>query len=184
MRAQAGKNRTNEYPSGKYTVFSTAMGWMGLAGNDRGICAAVLPRETETEARDEIFSLVGFIPDFSGRAFIEIEKLLQAYFRGEDVCFKCDLDWSWATPFQRRVLETTALIPRGTCLTYGELASRIGKPKGARAVGGALAANRVPVIIPCHRLIGARGRLGGFTGAGLQLKAQMLGMEGVKLERI
>ncbi len=181
MRAVSGKHGSGGSRSGKYTVFPTEAGWMGLVSNDKGICASVLPRKTETEARDRLFSLAGFIPDFSGSAFKDLERLLQAYFRGEEVCFNCNLDWAWATPFQKRVLETTALIPRGAFMTYGELASRIGIPKGARAVGGALAANRIPVIIPCHRVIGAKGRLGGFTGAGLQLKAHMLGMEGVKL---
>jgi len=181
MRVVSGKHGTEEYRSGKYAVFPTKAGWMGLVSNDKGICASVLPRKTETEARDGLFSLAGFIPDFSGSVFKEMEKLLQAYFRGEEVCLNCNLDWSWATPFQKRVLETTALIPRGAFMTYGELASQIGIPKGARAVGGALAANRIPAIIPCHRVIGAKGRLGGFTGAGLQLKAHMLEMEGVKL---
>jgi methylated-DNA-[protein]-cysteine S-methyltransferase len=88
------------------------------------------------------------------------------------------LDYSLGgTPFQRRVWETLAKVPYGTTISYGELARRIGNPKAARAVGMANAKNPIPIIIPCHRVIGKDGSLTGF-GGGLDVKQQLLALEG------
>ena len=84
------------------------------------------------------------------------------------------------TPFQRAVWEKVARIPYGTTTTYGEIARCIARPKAARAVGGANGANPLPIIIPCHRVIGARGALTGY-GAGLTIKAKLLKLEGALL---
>ena len=171
----------------KFTVFPTEMGWMGIVFTRAGIYASVLPQETETEARDKLLSRVELKTHFRPGFLGTLEKKLQSYFRGEnmsvnyDVCHSPGIDWSWATPFQKRVLETVCKIPWGKSMTYGEVALRIGLPRGARAVGGALAANRIPIIIPCHRVIAYNGRLGGFTGAGTQVKARLLRMEGMDL---
>jgi methylated-DNA-[protein]-cysteine S-methyltransferase len=88
------------------------------------------------------------------------------------------LDYSLGgTPFQRRVWETLAKVPYGTTISYGELARRIGNPKASRAVGMANAKNPIPIIIPCHRVIGKDGSLTGF-GGGLDVKEQLLALEG------
>lgn len=84
------------------------------------------------------------------------------------------------TPFQRAVWTQVARIPYGTTTTYGEIAHRIGRPRAARAVGGANSANPLPIIIPCHRVIGAGGALIGY-GAGLAVKAMLLQLEGALL---
>ncbi len=167
--------------TGNYTVFLTGMGWMGLVSTDRGVFASVLPQADKNKAESELLSRVDFPPEFSPPAFAALENDLQAYFRGADREIKCSLDWSWATPFQRRVLQVVKKIPRGSVLTYGEVARLAGSPGGARAVGGALAANQVPVILPCHRVVGRNGSLGGFTGAAPELKARLLALEGVVL---
>ncbi len=88
------------------------------------------------------------------------------------------LDLEQLTPFQRAVLTEVAQIPRGVVRTYAEMARRIGKPKAARAVGAALGANPWPVIVPCHRVVGASGAMVGFSApGGVEQKKRMLAME-------
>lgn len=82
--------------------------------------------------------------------------------------------------FQKRVLEETQRIERGHVLTYGDIALRVGLPGAAQAVGQALGANPLPIVIPCHRVVAAQGNLGGFTG-GLVAKVDLLTLEGVSL---
>ena len=83
------------------------------------------------------------------------------------------------SPFRRRVMEECAKGPRGEVATYAELARRAGKPTAYRAVGHTMATNPVPIVVPCHRIVGSSGP-GGF-GPGLQMKAQLLALEGAKL---
>lgn len=90
------------------------------------------------------------------------------------------LDLSSGTPFQREVWTALGRIPCGETLSYGELAHAIGRPKAVRAVGGACGANPIPVLVPCHRVLAADGRLGGFT-AGLDWKRRLLKAERVTL---
>ncbi len=88
------------------------------------------------------------------------------------------------TAFQRAVIDHCRRIPRGEVLTYGQLAERAGYPRSARAVGNVMATNRVPLIVPCHRVVGAGGNLGGFSAPqGLQMKRRLLRLEG-SLERV
>lgn len=164
--------------SGKYTIFPTEMGWMGFISSTRGVLSSVLPRATKDKAKSELLSRVNFIPEFSPGDYRELTADLQAYFRGECLDIRCKLDWTWATPFQKRVLRRVSQIPRGSVLSYGKVAADIGLPGGARSVGRALASNMLPVIIPCHRVIRKNGALGGFTGAGLDVKARLLFLEG------
>ncbi len=105
-----------------------------------------------------------------------MENLLNRYLSGEQVDFApIPLDLSSATPFQCKVWEETRSIPYGTTLTYGQLAARLGIPKGARAVGQALKKNPTPIIIPCHRVVGQKG-LTGFSG-GLNWKKRLISLE-------
>ena len=90
------------------------------------------------------------------------------------------MDLDSCPPFQQAVLRATARIPRGQVRTYGQLAAQLGKPGAARAVGNALAANPFPLVIPCHRVVRAGGRLGGF-GGGSALKRALLAREGVAI---
>jgi methylated-DNA-[protein]-cysteine S-methyltransferase len=87
--------------------------------------------------------------------------------------------------FQRRVLNIALKIPRGKVLTYGDVAKAIGKPQASRAVGQALGHNPVPIVIPCHRVLGADGSLHGYSaGGGLQTKAWLLQLEGAVLPKM
>lgn len=104
---------------------------------------------------------------------------LAAYFAGEPRDFDLALDWSLTSGFHREVLrELASGVPYGTVIGYGELAARVGRPEGAQAVGAAMGANPLPVVVPCHRVVESDGGLGGF-GGGLETKRQLLALEGV-----
>ena len=103
---------------------------------------------------------------------------LEAYFEGRGLEFHVPLDLDGqGSPFQRRVWHLLRGIAYATTWTYGEVARRLGMPGGARAVGGAVGRNPIPILIPCHRVVGASGRLGGFS-SGLTLKSRLLRLEG------
>lgn len=113
-------------------------------------------------------------------AIDDLGERLQRLLGGEAVSFALDaLALEACSAFQRRVLLVEAAIPRGWVSTYGRIARHLGVPGGARAVGGALAANPFPLIIPCHRAIREGGELGGFQG-GLGMKRALLELEGVR----
>jgi methylated-DNA-[protein]-cysteine S-methyltransferase len=91
---------------------------------------------------------------------------LQAYFAGERTCFDLPLDLSGLTPFTQQVLTSLQTIPMATTISYGELAAFVGKPRAARAVGRVMAINPLPLIIPCHRVVGGDGAMVGYSGGG------------------
>ncbi len=107
-----------------------------------------------------------------------LAKDLKRYFDGEDVDFmEYDVDLSGYTPFEVQVLQATRKIPYGKVRTYRELAEEIGKPRGYRAVAYTLSKNRSCVLIPCHRVVGSGGDLGGFS-SGIEWKVNLLKLEG------
>jgi methylated-DNA-[protein]-cysteine S-methyltransferase len=105
-------------------------------------------------------------------------ELLQRYFAGEPVDFSSLALDLWGTPFQQEVWRGLLGIPHGEVISYKELAVRIGRPQAVRAVGTANGQNPLPVIVPCHRVIGANGTLTGYRG-GLKLKQELLRLEGI-----
>jgi methylated-DNA-[protein]-cysteine S-methyltransferase len=104
-------------------------------------------------------------------------RQLQEYFRGQRTGFEVQVDPDSASPFDRAVWKTLCDVPAGHTLTYGELARRAGYPGAARAVGGAMARNPIPIVIPCHRVIGVGGSITGY-GLGLWRKRWLLDHEG------
>jgi len=108
----------------------------------------------------------------------EFQDQLCAYGSGHPVRFDVDFDLQGVTDFQRRVLDACATIDYGETLTYGRLASLVNRPRAARAVGGAMARNPLPLVIPCHRVVASGNRLGGFSAEhGVSLKLRLLAME-------
>lgn len=107
---------------------------------------------------------------------VETRRQLAAYFAGELRRFDLPVALC-GTAFQRRVWAELAAVGYGETISYGELARRVGAPGSARAVGRALGQNPVPIVVPCHRVVGARGELTGF-GGGLELKRRLLRLEG------
>jgi len=120
-------------------------------------------------------------PDWkeSKRPFAGAIRQLGEYFAGRRTTFDLVLAPE-GTPFQLRTWEALRSIPYGETITYGELARRIGKPTASRAVGAANGANPIPIVIPCHRVIGSNGDLTGF-GGGLDTKLKLLQLEGAML---
>ena len=107
---------------------------------------------------------------------------LDEYLRGERKAFHLPIDWSHLRPFQIQVLQIVYAIPYGQTRSYGEIAFEIGKPRAARAVGRANATNPMPIVIPCHRVIGSDGKLQGYGGGeGLPTKKWLLKLEGAVL---
>ncbi len=146
-----------------YIALDTPMGPAFVAWNDHGVCRV----EPGTDAaRFE----AGFKEQF-GRPVTRAEQPPELLTRQP-----VPIDWRGVPEFDRAVLTAIRAIPPGDAWTYGEVAEAIGKPGAARAVGGALGRNRVPVIVPCHRVVAANG-LGGF-GLGLDAKRALLAAEG------
>jgi len=144
-------------------------------GSDSGLLAATPPqssaREVERRLGDSLKKATR-----SEKPFSEMVERLKSYFAGQRVDFSEKLDLSSATPFQRQVWRLTRLIPYGETRSYGWIAKRLGKIGAARAVGQALARNRLPVIIPCHRVVGSDRGLGGYSG-GVRVKKSLLRLE-------
>jgi methylated-DNA-[protein]-cysteine S-methyltransferase len=113
----------------------------------------------------------------------EVARQLSEYLEGKRQSFDFPIDWDVLKPFQRQVLQATYAIPYGVTATYGEIAARLGKPRAARAVGRAEATNPMPLVIPCHRVLGSDGKLHGYGAAGgLATKAWLLRMEAENAE--
>jgi len=114
----------------------------------------------------------------STRITLPVSSDLQRYFQGETIDFSSyHVDLSGLTPFRQEVLTAAKSIPWGMSITYSQLAVMMGRPGAARAVGHALGKNRVPVIIPCHRVVSKHG-IGGFSG-GIDLKQKLLKLESI-----
>lgn len=157
------------------------LGEVWVAVGEKGLAAVKIHTTGQAFARmlAERWSAQVF-PD-EGRT-AEARSQLAAYLQGERKQFDIEIDWSVMTPFQEKVLRATCAIPRGETRSYGEIAAAVGNPRAARAVGRAQATNPMPLVIPCHRVIGADGGLHGYGGAGgLQTKAWLLELEGVRL---
>jgi methylated-DNA-[protein]-cysteine S-methyltransferase len=121
----------------------------------------------------------------TGRSPATLERTLverfQSYFRGERVSFNdIPIDLEWCTPFQRAVADELRALPYGEVVTYGELAALAGYPNAQRAAGTFCAHNRLPLVIPCHRVLSAGG-IGGYGLLGPEFKRRLLALEGVAL---
>jgi methylated-DNA-[protein]-cysteine S-methyltransferase len=160
-----------------FGIVALSEGYVGLATTSRGLSRLTLPHTTEAEAFGALGLNVRDSPFRDDDAFAELAARLDRYYAGEPVVFDdITLDLSEVTLFRRRVLETVRAIPRGQVRSYGQVAAEVGRPTGARAVGGAMSSNPVCVVVPCHRVIASDGGLGGFGGR-LGLKKQLLELE-------
>jgi methylated-DNA-[protein]-cysteine S-methyltransferase len=112
----------------------------------------------------------------------DVRRELEEYFEGRRRDFDLPIDWALASAFGRRILKATAAIPFGEVSTYGAVAAKAGNPKASRAAGRALNTNPIPIVVPCHRVVGASGRLVGYAG-GLDRKVTLLEIEGIELPR-
>ncbi len=159
------------------SVFRTPLGWFGLAGRQGIACRVSIGHTAAGEVRRRLFG-ESHDPD-EHDWHPELRHRLTAYAGGEGVDFRdIDVGLDGWTAFQRRVLAALRHIAYGTTLSYAELASRAGSPGAARAVGQVMARNRLPIIIPCHRVLASGGAIGGFSAPqGIALKERLLELE-------
>ncbi|MGB9772647.1 MAG: methylated-DNA--[protein]-cysteine S-methyltransferase [Bacteroidota bacterium] len=159
------------------TSFQSSIGTIYVASTDRGICKISLPRETK---KDFIAWLHQHFDDYAVVESRSKNKTLidelSRYFKRRLVQFTLPLD-DRGTPFQRKVWRELLRVPYGRTITYKELARRVGAPKAYRAIGQALHANPLPILVPCHRVIGSDGSLKGYT-SGVKTKEFLLRLEG------
>jgi methylated-DNA-[protein]-cysteine S-methyltransferase len=159
-----------------YRQFPSPIGKLLLTCDGRALTGLFMTRLAEASAPEPG---VRWIQDDG--PFRTVCNQLTSYFEGDLVTFELDLELS-GTPFQRRVWQELRRIPIGLAISYAELARRIGKPGSSRAVGGANGQNPVSIIVPCHRVIGSDGGLGGY-GGGLDRKRWLLEHEAEVLAR-
>jgi methylated-DNA-[protein]-cysteine S-methyltransferase len=153
-------------PVGRLTLVATDDGLAGILWeNDR-------PRRVRLNVEAE---------DNSHPVLIEAERQLREYFAGDRKAFALPLDLA-GTEFQRKVWSALLTIPFGETRSYGQIARQIGQPGAVRAVGAANGRNPVSIVAPCHRVIGATGKLTGFAG-GLDVKARLLALEESQIDR-
>lgn len=162
---------TMESPIGELTVAVTRRGLVTVAfeGEDRDVLFERLARELSPRVME------------ATSPTDEVRRELEQYFAGNRRRFEVPVDRSLIGPFAQKVLRATSRVGFGELATYGEIAARIDRPNAARAVGSALGSNPIPVVIPCHRIVGAGGKLTGYAG-GLDRKETLLRLEGSLLE--
>ncbi len=159
-----------------YTLCQTPIGPLRLFSTRQGLLKLALPNEPRSEAETYVRRVLGPVilcEDEAAQA--QALQELAAYFAGSGRAFSVPLD-PRGTPFQRLVWDAVAAVPYGETRSYGAIARTIGRPAAVRAVGAANGANPLPIIIPCHRLIGANGSLIKY-GGGLEIKRQLLALE-------
>ena len=169
--------------------FPTKLGWMAIAGHKKKVNWLSFGYETRKEST-EMWNVSKYNTDLvaSSRCHNwnpELAEQLTAYASGVPVSFesvKTDSDVDGES-FSGQVLQRCQKIPYGDCLTYQQLAEKVKRPRAARAVGNVMSRNRVPIIIPCHRVIAAHGGLGGFSmPKGVEMKRKLLGIESASIK--
>jgi methylated-DNA-[protein]-cysteine S-methyltransferase len=167
-----------------YALFDTAIGRCAIAWSERGVVGIQLPEASEARTLARLRRRLPAAraappPPAVERAIESIVALLQ----GEAVDLSAvALDMAHVPPFERRVYEVARTIPAGATLSYGDIAARVGTPEEARAVGQALGRNPIPIVVPCHRVLAAGGKLGGFSAnGGIATKLRLLSIEGARI---
>ncbi|MCU0960493.1 MAG: MGMT family protein [Pirellulaceae bacterium] len=163
-------------------VFHTRLGWMAVRWRAERLQRVVFGHALRASALTALGPHVPLCRRLTPSMRRWIERL-EAAAAGQHVDFSdVPLDMEGRTRFQRAVMEACRRIPRGSVMTYGELAARAGFPGRARAVGNVMASNPLPLVVPCHRVVAANGRLGGFSAPdGIAMKRRLLRSEDVPL---
>ena len=177
-----------------YRLLETDWGIVAYVAQDDKLVRFFLPSDlpgllmTKTREKRQISTQIAAINGFGRqhKVFPEhdpdllprLADQVRYYFAGKQVRFEFKVNLSKLTPFTRKVLEATAKIPYGQTVSYQAVAKRVGAAQACRAVGQALGANPIPLVIPCHRVVRRNGRFGGFTGpCGVAMKIRMLELE-------
>ena len=162
-------------------LFNTAIGTCAVAWSDSGIFGLQLPERDSVATRARILRRFADATESATPPDVRraIDKVVALVAGGDIDLTGIPLDLSAITPFERRVYEIARQIPPGETMTYGEVATKLDDPTAARAVGQALGKNPVAIIVPCHRVLAAGGRIGGFSAnGGVATKRRLLAIEG------
>ena len=165
----------------EFALFDTALGVCGIAWNDGGVVGVHLPARDAAATRMRLEQK--FRDARESEPSVEVARTIErivALLRGERVDLSTvPLDMTGIAKFDREVYVAAREIPAGVTRTYGEIAKRLGRPEAARDVGVALARNPFAIVVPCHRVVAANGKTGGFSaGGGVATKLKLLAIEG------
>jgi methylated-DNA-[protein]-cysteine S-methyltransferase len=158
----------------RYDIVDAPIGTLLVAATDRGLARIYFDPEGQEEELARIFGVRVLRSPLD-----EVRRELDEYFDGTRTSFDLPLDLRVA-PFHAEVLRELALVPYGRTSTYGTLAAQVGRPRAARAVGTVMNRNPIPIVLPCHHIVGANGSLTGYAG-GLDVKRRLLELEGATL---
>jgi methylated-DNA-[protein]-cysteine S-methyltransferase len=161
-----------------YVIFKTRRGYFGLCSTENGLYRTCLPTQSR-EKTEKILTQGLKNPVFQKSLLPDIQKKIITYYKGTYVDFSSEsIDLTGYTPFSQKILRACMKIRCGQTKTYKQLTESASHPNSARAVGGVMARNRLPLIIPCHRVLGSDGLLHGFSApGGLKTKQEMLQLE-------
>ncbi len=164
-----------------YDVVASPVGPLFVAATDRGLARITFDVGPEPgELLEDLARVAGPRVLRAPKAVDGVRRELDEYFDGRRKSFDLSVDLRGVAPFSVTVLGELALVPYGATATYGELAARAGHPQAARAVGMVMNRNPIPIVLPCHRIVGASGSLVGY-GGGLERKVELLRLEGAML---
>ena len=167
-----------------FALFDTAIGRCGIAWNERGIAGVQLPEAGEAETRARMLHRFPAAGETAPPREVQqvVERIVALLRGGAGDLAEVALDMDQVPEFHRRVYEVARTIPPGKTLSYGDIAAQLGAPRAARAVGQALGRNPFPIVVPCHRVLAAGGKIGGFSAqGGVTTKRRMLAIEGARL---
>ena len=159
-----------------YDLADSPLGTLLVGVSEQGLCRIAFDPEPEAEV-ERLARAFGARVLRASRPVDGARRQLDEYFAGRRRAFELPVDLRLAAAFSRSVLAELARVPYGEVTTYGALAERAGRPRAARAVGTVMNRNPVPIVVPCHRVVGASGRLVGYAG-GLGRKEALLRLEG------
>jgi methylated-DNA-[protein]-cysteine S-methyltransferase len=162
-----------------YDLVDTPVGTLLVATTERGLCRIAYDADPELEL-ERLARAFGLRVLRSAQPVEPARRQLDEYFSGSRQRFDLAVDLALQADFNRRVLRELARVPYGEVVTYGELAARSARPRAARAVGTVMNRNPLPIVLPCHRVIGSTGKLVGYAG-GLERKETLLRLEGALL---
>jgi len=165
-----------------YTAADSPFGRLLVAATGRGLVRIAFPEEDEDAMLESLSRRISPRILQAREPLDPVLRELDEYFGGRRRRFDLELDWQLVGPFGRRVLRVTSEIPYGGVMSYAEVATDAGSPRGFRAAGNALGSNPMPIVVPCHRVLHSGGGLGGY-GGGLDRKRWLLELEGALAAR-
>ncbi len=171
-------------PTHAFCLFDTALGRCAIGWSAAGVFRVLLPSPDESVTRNTMRDSFTLIEEVKPPKFIvlAIQRIVALFEGGKDDLRTIDLDMTGVPPFHRAVYALAREIPPGETRTYGDLAKGLGDIALSRAVGVALGANPFPIVVPCHRIVGANGKMTGFSApGGVETKMRMLTIERARL---